>query len=98
MLRTSDPKTSKPFGEELVLTLKDGDSFPGLDQPFAIEEHPFGIIFYRSKESFFLPYHLLQGIRFSEATITLIYATADVVLCGRGLHQLYVRLAAQQVS
>ena len=73
-------------------------AFPGVEQPFTTGEHPLGVMFYRSKVSFFIPYHLLQTIRYRDEQITLVFATADVVVTGRGLHQLYTQLAAQQVS
>ena len=47
---------------------------------------------------FFLPYHLLQCISFEGERMTLLFAADEIILTGRGLHELYVRLAAQQVS
>lgn len=51
-----------------------------------------GILFYRAKQSFYLPYHLLQAMRYEADQITLIFAAQDVVINGRGLHQLYRQL------
>jgi hypothetical protein len=53
--------------------------------------------FYRDQSSFWLPYHLLQGMRCEGNTLTLTFAPADVVVEGRGLHALYVELAQQGV-
>ena len=77
---------------------KTQSGFPGVELAFSTEEHASGISFYQSKECFYLPYHLLQSMRFKEEKLTLVFATADVVITGRGLHQLYAQLAAQQVS
>lgn len=68
------------------------------DQPYATGDRPMGVMFYRAKESFFLPYSLLQAIRFEQEKLTLSFVSGDVEIEGRGLHQLYVELAAQTVS
>jgi hypothetical protein len=85
-------ETPPPYGSKIEA------GFPGIEVPFLTDEHPTGIAFYRGKESFFLPYHLLQTMRCQPDQLTLTFATVDVVVTGRGLHQLYARLAAQQVS
>jgi hypothetical protein len=72
--------------------------FPGIEVPFLMDEHPIGIAFYRAKDSFFMPYHLLQRMRCQPEHLTLTFATCDVVITGRGLHQIYTQLAAQRVS
>lgn len=72
--------------------------FPVADQAYATDERPPGILFYRGRESFFLPYHLLQTMSFRADQIHLTFATDDLVITGRGLHELYVQLAAQRVS
>ena len=72
--------------------------FPGTDQPCAAEEHPAGILFYHGKLSFFLPYHLLQTMRYEPDKLTLVFATDNVELSGRALHALYVQLARQKIS
>ena len=77
--------------------VKQEGTFPGVEQPFTTDEHPPGVLFYRGRESFFLPYHLVQTIRFREDKLILVFATADVVITGRGLHHLYTQLAAQHV-
>lgn len=82
--------TAKPVGAELA-------GFPGLDQPYAIDERPPGILFYRAKEGFFLPYTLLQSMKCERAQLTLKFASDDVLITGRGLHELYVQLAAHRV-
>jgi hypothetical protein len=71
---------------------------PGLDQPFTTEDRALGVRFYRNKDGFFLPYHLLQGIQFTPTRITLRFQTDEVIIDGRGLHALYVGLAKQTVG
>ncbi|PWU19885.1 MAG: hypothetical protein C5B50_05495 [Verrucomicrobia bacterium] len=85
-------ETPPPYG------IKSELNFPGIDQAFSTDERPIGITFYRSKESFFLPYHLLQTARFKDNRITLVFAVAEVVISGRGLHLLYAQITAQLVS
>ncbi len=82
--------TAKPAAPEAA-------GFPGLDQPYATDERPAGILFYHGRESFYLPYHLVQSMHCQPEQLTLTFATDDVVITGRGLHELYVQLAAQQV-
>jgi hypothetical protein len=72
--------------------------FPVGDQSYATDERPPGILFYRGRESFFLPYHLLQTMSFRTDEIHLTFAADDLVITGRGLHELYVQLATQRVS
>ena len=71
--------------------------FPPPDQAYATEERPSGILFYLAKESFWLPYHLLQTMQCQPDRLTLTFATDELVLVGRGLHELYVHLARQSV-
>ena len=75
-----------------------GTAYPSASEPYAVDEHPMGIAFYRAKESFFLPYSLLEMIRFQGEKMTLLFSPADVAIEGRGLHQLYGHLASQKVS
>lgn len=77
---------------------KPNGGFPGVEQAFAVEDHPVGVLFYRAKTSFFMPYHLLQTMRFEDNQITVVFAMVGIVISGRGLHQLYTQLAAQRVS
>ena len=72
--------------------------FPGVEQAYEAGERPPGILFYRSKEGFWLPYHLLQCMEFQADTLKLVFATEDVVIEGQGLHRLYVDLALQTVA
>jgi len=72
--------------------------WPARDQAYALEERPAGICFYQARASFWLPYHLLQTMQCLPERLTLAFATDDVVLTGRGLHELYVHLAWQAVS
>jgi hypothetical protein len=95
MLRgKSEPleETPPPYGSKIE------GGFPGIDVPFLTEDHPIGIAFYRARESFFMPYHLLQRMRCRAEQLKLTFATCDVVIIGRGLHQIYTQLAAQRVS
>jgi hypothetical protein len=71
--------------------------FPARDQAYATDEHPPGILFYQAKESFWLPYLLLHSMCCQLDRLTLTFATDEVVLVGRGLHELYVHLARQTV-
>ncbi len=72
--------------------------FPSPEQPYATDERPVGVLFYQGRTSFFLPYHLLQTMRYEPDRMTLVFASDDVAVVGRGLHELYVQLAAQRVS
>jgi hypothetical protein len=56
-----------------------------------------GVLFYQGKTSFFLPYHLLQTMRYEPERLILVFASDEVSVVGRGLHELYVQLAAQRV-
>ncbi|HOB98271.1 MAG TPA: hypothetical protein PKM43_05930 [Verrucomicrobiota bacterium] len=71
--------------------------FPALDQAYATGERPAGILFYQLRDSFWLPYHLLQNMHCQADRLTLTFATDEVVLAGRGLHELYAHLARQTV-
>lgn len=57
-----------------------------------------GVHFYALKETFYLPYGALQTMRLSEESLTLVFATDEVGITGRGLHALYVHLADQRVK
>ena len=83
-----------------LLTVSGGASgLPPTDSAFATEpERPPGIRFYRSKESFFLPYSLLHTMRWQGQRITLTFVHDDVVIEGEGLHALYVELAEFKVA
>ena len=71
--------------------------FPGVDEPYDMAERPAGVIFYQGRVSFFLPYHLLQAMQFGEERLTMLFAADEIRITGRGLHELYVRLAAHQI-
>ena len=74
-------------------------ALPPADSAFVTEpERPPGIRFYRAKESFFLPYSLLQTMRWQGQRITLTFVHDDVVIEGDGLHALYVDLAEFKVA
>lgn len=74
-----------------------GNGFPGVDEPYATAERPVGVTFYQGRVSFFLPYHLLQTMQFEPERLTMFFAADEIRITGRGLHEVYVRLAAHQV-
>ena len=82
------------------MTLVGGaSSLPPSDSAFATEpERPPGIRFYRARESFFLPYSLLQSMQWREEQITLTFVHDDVTIEGQGLHGLYVQVAEFKVA
>jgi hypothetical protein len=71
--------------------------FPTPEVPYSTEERPVGILFYHGQTSFFLPYHLLQSMQYESGKLCLVFASDDVEVVGRGLHELYLQLAAQKV-
>ena len=83
-----------------ALTSSGGASaLPPGDSAFASEpERPPGIRFYRAKESFFLPYSLLQAMHWRGEHVTLTFVGDDVTIEGQGLHALYVGLAEFKVA
>ena len=72
-------------------------AFPSFDEPYALADRPAGVQFYHSEQSFFLPYALLAGMRWTAERLALNFTTEEVVIEGRGLHELYVRLAEHRV-
>jgi hypothetical protein len=95
--RPDDPQNPTPATGERSPAGEPTD-FPGLEQPYALGERPPGVLFYRAKGSFWLPYHLLQAMEFTSDAITLKFADEDLLIEGRGLHPLYVELAWQRVA
>jgi hypothetical protein len=73
-------------------------AFPALDQPFVLEERSPGVRFYISRTSWFHPYALLQNMSYTADSLKLVFADTDVVIRGRGLHELYRRLAEHRVA
>jgi len=78
--------------------LAESANFPGVDQAYMIWERPPGVMFYRAKSSFWLPYYLLQGMEFQAEVLTMVFAAEDVIIEGRNLHCLYVELARHTVA
>lgn len=76
----------------------DGSEPTDLGQPYVTGERPPGIVFARGPTSFWLPYHLLQGMRYEPDKVTLQFAGSDILIEGRGLHSLYRDLTRQTVS
>lgn len=72
--------------------------YPTGESAFGLEDKPLGIRFYRARESCFYPYALLQGMRLISHQLKLSFATADVVITGEGMHELYVRISWQTVG
>src|SRR5262245_60222970 len=72
--------------------------FPPPTEPFLIGYLPLGIHFYRADEALYLPYSALQAMRLIGESLTLLFATDEVVIEGRGLHSLYAQIAAQKVK
>ena len=98
MLRgPTDTNPPPPSGARVPTATTAGGGFPTGDQPYDSDERPVGVLFYQGKESFFLPYYLLQTMRYQEGRLTLVFAPDEVEVHGRGLHELYVLLAAQRV-
>jgi hypothetical protein len=89
----------KPVADGVSVPPPVPDSEPvGLDQPYRTAERPAGIVFVRGPSSFWLPYHLLQGMRYEPDKLTLEFPTADVVIEGRGLHGLFTEFTRQVVG
>ena len=74
-----------------------GTTCPSATEPFVLGHGLAGVHFYGLKETFYLSYGTLEAMRLGEETLTLIFATDEVVIEGRGLHALYVHLAEQKV-
>ena len=73
-------------------------AFPSLDQPFTLEDRPPGIRFYVGRASWFHPYLLLQSMSYTADSLKIVFAGTDVVIRGRGLHELYRRLAEHRIA
>lgn len=97
MLRGRTEPEPSPSGKEAPPPSPVTTGFPARDQAYATDERPAGILFYPARSSFWLPYHLLQTMHCQGDRLVLVFATDEVVLIGRGLHELYVHLARQAV-
>lgn len=76
-----------------------GSGLPPADSAYATEPtRPPGIRFYRAKKSFFLPYALLQAMRWEGDKLLLTFTHDEVMLSGQGLHALYLELAEFKVT
>lgn len=73
-------------------------AYPSLDDPYTLADKPPGVAFYQPKASFFLPYALLAGMRWAADRLVLSFTTDEVIVEGRGLHEVYARLAEHRVS
>ena len=96
--RPENPPPAAGDAAGRILTAVTSTGFPGIEEAYATGERPVGVLFYQGRAGFFLPYHLLQSMRFEAERVTLLFAADEIILTGRGLHELYMRLAAQQVS
>ena len=85
---------------KLALNVAGGAAaLPPADTAFSSEPNrPPGIRFYQAKDSFFLPYSLLQSLHWRGDTLTIGYVHDDVTLEGQGLHALYVEIAEFRVT
>lgn len=88
----------RPGQSESPILSSDEAAFPSLDEPFALEDRPSGVLFYKGRESFFHPYALLQSMNLNGDRLTVSFVTAEVVITGRALHALYVHLASHRVA
>ena len=77
---------------------EDDRDIPGLERPYTTGDRPPGILFYRPKDSFWQPYHLLQRMEFSTEELKLVFASEDIIIRGRSLHPLYLELARHTVG
>ena len=93
MLRRPDQVTAETEGQPSPET-----AFPPPEPPFALEDRPLGVRFYKGRTSYLHPYALLQAARLEDERLTLLFADADVIITGRGLHALYVHLASQRLA
>lgn len=75
----------------------DPAAYPSGEQAYGCGDRSVGVRFYLAKETFFRPYALLRQMRLCNEQLTLGFPDEDVVVEGRGLHAVYVRLADQAV-
>ena len=95
MLRTH------PSGEvedSVAIQGEPSNAFPGPDEPFASQDRAVGVLFYQTKQGFFLPYHSLQSMDFTATRIALEFPQETVVITGRGLHGLALGIARQSIA
>ena len=82
-----------------LTSVSGASALPPADSAFTTEpERAPGIRFYRAKESFFLPYSLLQAMHWRGERVALTFVSDDVVIEGQGLHALYVDLSEFKVA
>jgi len=70
---------------------------PAGDEPFVVGHAPAGIHFYRPKEAFYLAYATLHSMHLNGGSLSLVFATDQVRIEGRGLHSLYALIAEHKV-
>lgn len=92
------PQPEPAAAQPPVAGALDGGELDGIEKPYGTGERPAGILFVRGPKSRWLPYHLLQGMRYEAGRVTLEFASADVLIEGRGLHGLFLDLARQVVE
>ena len=73
-------------------------AYPNTSEAFVQAHGAAGVHFYGLKETFYLSYGALQAMRLGEESLTLVFATDEVIIEGRGLHSLYAALAEQRVK
>jgi hypothetical protein len=91
-------RRKSPSAESVAPEPKGYVAYPALTEPFVAGHAPVGIHFYKTEEAFYLPYAALQAMRLKGESLTLIFATDEVQIEGRGLHSLYAQIAAQKVK
>lgn len=70
---------------------------PSSDEPFVVGHAPVGLHFYRRREAFYLSYAALHSMHLNGGVLTLVFATDQVRIEGRGLHSLYALIAEHKV-
>ena len=59
---------------------------------------PVGVHFYFLREAVFYSYGLLQSLHLKEEQLVVGFGLEQIVIEGRGLHALYLELAAHRVT
>ena len=73
-------------------------AYPSFETAYTLAEKPLGVQFYHARQSFFRPYALLAGMQWTTERLVLNFSHDEVIVEGRGVYELYVRLAEQRVA
>lgn len=68
------------------------------DQPYALDERPYGVTFEKPEQSIFLPYLLLHRIVYQPNRLVLVFSAVEILIEGRGLRTLYVGLCNHKIA